>query len=71
MQNVLCSSYEQICLYQTVFFDKDCDRKILLEIWVPILLTLFTMWVLIINTKFDTAEPRHFEMQKYPHTKDG
>ena len=29
-------------------------------------LTLFTMWVLIMNTKFAIAEPRHFEMQKYP-----
>ena len=29
-------------------------------------LNLFTMWVLIINTNFANAEPRHFEMQKYP-----
>ena len=29
-------------------------------------LTQFTMWLLIINTNFATAELRHFEMQKYP-----
>ena len=32
-------------------------------------LTLFTMWVLVINTNFATAEPRHFEMQKFPQWK--
>ena len=28
--------------------------------------TLFTMWVLIINSNFATAGPWHFEMQKNP-----
>ena len=28
--------------------------------------THYTMLVLNINTKFGTAEPRHFEMEKYP-----
>ena len=34
------------------------------EKWINVL-TLFTMWVLIINTNFATAGPGHFELQKY------
>ena len=30
------------------------------------ILSLFTMWVLIINTDFATAEPGYLEMQKFP-----
>ena len=33
-------------------------------------LTLFTMWVLIINTNFATAEPWHFEMRKFYNKKN-